>query len=155
MSGKTGTPLQVALRYLGFRARTEAEIRKKLERSGFAAEPIAMTLEQLRSYGYVNDEGLARDWTQSRAVRLGYGPRLVEQELGRRGVEPAVIERVVRETFDGGKERERARALIEARFGGEGLGSIKTLQRAQTLLARRGYHRSIIEEVLEPHCAPC
>lgn len=153
MSGKTGTPLQIALRYLGFRARTEAEVRKKLESSGFAEQSITTTLEQLSSYGYVNDEGLARDWTQGRAVQLGHGPGLVQRELARRGVEPPVIERVIREAFDGGKEFERARALIEARFGREDLGSIKTLQRAQALLARRGYRRSIIEEVLEPHCA--
>lgn len=145
-------PLQVALKYLSARARTESEVRQKLENSGFSKAHITAALEQLRSYGYVNDEAFARDWARSRIAHLGYGPRLVEQELSRRGVEPTVIERVLHETCDRGKELEQAKALLERRFGLDDLSSGKTLQRAEALLARRGYHRSVIEDVLAPYC---
>lgn len=145
-------PLQAALKYLSARARTESEVRKKLETSGYSKVHITATLEQLRSYGYVDDEAFARDWAQSRMAHLGYGPRLLKQELCRRGVESAVVDQILRETFDRSKELEQAKALLEQRFGREDLSSGKTLQRAGALLARRGYHRSVIEDVLAPHC---
>lgn len=151
MSRKEASPLQVALRYLGFRARTEWELRKKLETSGFSGKDVHATLETLRRYKYVNDEELARDQALDRVVRRGAGPLLVEQELRRRGVEMHVIERVLAEAFGPGEELRRAKECIEKRFGRGGLNSVNVLKRAQSLLVRRGYHPPVVEEVLSPY----
>lgn len=151
MSRKELSPLQAALRYLSFRARTECEVRRKLETSGFSDEQIHTTLETLKLYKYVNDEALARDWARDHALRRGCGPLWVAQELSRRGVETPLLERIIAEAFGPGEELERARQCIEKHFDRKSLSSLKVLKRAHALLARRGYNPSVIEEALSPY----
>lgn len=142
------TPLRSALRYLGFRPRTEWEVGQKLMASGFSQEQANSTLEELKSRNLVNDESFARDWTQLKTAERGYGPLFVKRELHRRGVAHAVIQRIISETFGDGHEFEQAKQIVGRRFGGDDLSDPKTLKRAQAFLLRRGYHSSVIADVL-------
>ena len=142
------TPLQCALKYLAFRSRTESEVHQKLVASGFSEEEARSALTELKSHNLLNDESLASDWTQLKAKERGYGPLFVERELLRRGVAMTIIERVLSETFGEGQEVERAAELVSRRFEEADLSDIKTLKRAEALLIRRGYSRSVITAVL-------
>jgi len=116
--------------------------------SGFSPEQVNSTLEELKSRNLVNDESFARDWTQLKTVERGYGPLFVERELQRRGVGQTIIQRIISETFGDGHEFEQATQIIGRRFGADDLSDPKTLKRAQALLLRRGYHSSVIADVL-------
>ena len=148
MSRNGPTPSQCALKYLGFRSRTELEVRHKLTASGFSEEEIKATLEELKSHNLLNDETLARDWTQLKTLERGYGPLFVEQELHRRGVATAIIERIIFETFGEGQEVTRAAEIVGRQFEETDLTDIKMLKRVEALLIRRGYNRSVIATVL-------
>lgn len=142
------TPIQCALRYIGFRGRTESEVHNKLVAAGFSAAQIRSTLAKLKTQNLINDDALARDWTQLKSIERGYGPLFVERELRRRGVAMTIIERVIAETFGDGQEVQRAAKMVGRRFEEADLSDLKTLKRAEALLMRRGYTRSAITSVL-------
>ena len=140
--------LKAALRFLGRRARSEAEITEHLKRQGYTPALATPTLEQLRRARYAGDAGFARDWTRSRADGRGYGPRRIEQELRAKGIHEPLILDVLRETFGGNNERERARLVLEKHFQRETLDDTKILRRAAAFLQRRGYSETAILDLL-------
>lgn len=140
--------LKRALKFLGYRPRSEKEVRTKLTRLTFSQETIEATLKRLRSLDLLNDEAFARDWASARVEGRGYGPLRIERELRQKGIAKALVNQVVRETFKQQEGKERARALLERRFRGQDLNDRKILQRAVAFLQRRGYRNSVIAEVL-------
>ncbi|MBI4490663.1 MAG: regulatory protein RecX [Deltaproteobacteria bacterium] len=148
-SGSPEEPLKRAFKFLGYRARSESEVRAKLTELGFPQKIIETTLEKLRSLNLLNDEAFARNWAQTRAESRGYGPLRIERELRGKGVAKVLIDRIVPETFGQEGGRERARALLEKRFKGKDLGDQRILHRAVGFLQRQGYRDSVIAEVLK------
>ncbi len=87
--------LRTALDYLGYRARTEHEIRQKLLRSEFDEAVAARTVARLHELGYLDDAAYARAYVEARFRSRGYGPQRLRTELLRRGVAPPLIEAVL------------------------------------------------------------
>jgi regulatory protein len=137
-----------ALKFLGYRARSEAEVRTKLIQAGFLPKIIEPTLEKLRSLKLLDDEDFARSFTQARIEDRGYGPLRLERELRLKGIAKTLVGRILDETFARHGGKERARALVERRFRGKDLTDAKTLRRAISFLQRRGYRDSVIGEIL-------
>ena len=137
-----------AVKYLAYRARSEAELRTRLARAGFAPAAIAPVLEKLRALKFLDDEAFARGFARARIEDRGYGPLRLERELRQKGVAPALVGRILDEAFDKHQGKERAKALLEKRFRGKDLGERKTLYRAISFLRRRGYRDSVIAEII-------
>lgn len=136
------------MRFLSTRPRSEAEVRNRLARSGFAAQVTERTLQKLRALNYLNDETFARNWAQGRTERRRFGPRRIEAELRQRGIAIPLIRDVLRETFAAGGEEENAKRLLERKFGRQNLEDPKLLRRAIAFLQRRGYGQRVIVELL-------
>ena len=143
--------LKTALRFLGPRARSEAEINEHLRSKGYSAARSLQTLAKLRASRYTGDQSFARDWARSRADARGYGPIKIEQELRAKGVDESVILAALRETFAGSYETHKAQESLRKQFGSENLQDPKTLRRAAAFLQRRGYSETVILDVLRPH----
>lgn len=141
--------LKRAYKFLSYRPRSEAEVRAKLSQLGFPHKSIDTTLEKLRSLKLLDDESFARGWVRARAEGRGYGPLRIERELRQKGIARSVIQEVVRETFGRNEGKEKARGLLEKRFRGKDLGDRKILNRAVAFLQRRGYHSSVIAELVK------
>ena len=137
-----------ALRYLGYRARSAAEVKNFLRRRGVADSVVDATVAKLTGFNFINDESFARNWALSRAQSQGYGPRKIEQELRTKGVVDAVIGKVVKEIFDQEDEEKRARKILEKKFSGEILQEPRALRRAVAFLQRRGYSSRVIFTLL-------
>ena len=146
--GSQEEALNLALKFLGYRARSEAEVRAKLTQSEFAPKIVEPTLEKLRALKLLDDEAFARSFAQARIENRGYGPLRLERELRLKGVAKAVVGRILDETFAKHGGKERARALVDKRFRGKDLKDAKTLRRAISFLQRRGYRDSVIGEIL-------
>jgi regulatory protein len=74
-----------ALHFLGYRPRSESEVRVRLTRRGFAKTEIDAVLVKLREQGLVDDAGFAGFWTENRRE---FSPRsrfLTRLELRRKG----------------------------------------------------------------------
>jgi regulatory protein len=137
-----------ALNFLGYRARSEAEVRTKLTQSGFSSKIVQPTLEKLRSLKLLDDEAFARSFAQTRIEDRGYGPLRLERELRLKGIAKTLVGRILDESFARHGGRERARALVERRFRGKDLTDAKTLRRAISFLQRRGYRDAVIAEIV-------
>jgi regulatory protein len=140
--------LKQAIKFLGYRARSEAEVKTKLAQSGFPSKIIEPTLGKLRSLKLLDDEAFARSFAQARIEDRGYGPLRLERELRRKGIANSIISRLLDESFAQNGGRERARALLEKTFRGQDLSDVKALRRAVGFLQRRGYRDSVIAEIL-------
>ena len=71
----------VAFRFLGYSARTRAEIEQRLSRDEFPDEIVAQVVRELEADGYLDDAGFARRWVEDRADRKRYGRARLASEL--------------------------------------------------------------------------
>lgn len=79
-----------AIKLLGARDHSSAELARKLGDRDVAPELIDSTLQELREANYVNDERYALTYVEQRMAR-GYGPRAIESKLHERGIESALV----------------------------------------------------------------
>jgi regulatory protein len=136
-----------ALRLLTTRARTRAELRRRLEERGFEAAAVAETLERLERVGLVDDAALAAAVAEGRAER-GLDAPAIAAELRDRGVDPAVAERAVQAAVPAEDRADRCRQVAQARLAQlAGLPAPTQLRRLGAYLARRGYPPDLAETV--------
>jgi regulatory protein len=133
-------PYQRAVRLLGFRAHSEADLRQKLLRRGCEADGVEATLTRLRGEGYLDDDAYARDLAARRSA--GRGSALIAAELTARGVHREVAERALREL---GRDRqvETARRLVERSAGLEP-------NRLAARMQRKGFAAEVIRAAMAP-----
>ncbi|MGH7545420.1 MAG: regulatory protein RecX, partial [Gemmatimonadota bacterium] len=78
---ETETAMERALQFLSHRARTRAEVRRRLERAAFPDEVIERVLQRLLESGLVDDEGFAAIFVRDRLALRPTGVRLLVDEL--------------------------------------------------------------------------
>lgn len=140
-----------ALHYLGYRARTEHEVRQKLRRSGFGEEVVERVVERLHSLEYLDDDAYARDYVRARFSNKGYGPRRIRSELVRRGVGRRLIDTALEEVFRSADTHAAAREQAEKRWprlAGEA-DPYKRRKKLSSFLLRRGFSYDTIARVVE------
>jgi regulatory protein len=87
--GRTPTPvapIDVALRYLAQRPRSEQEVRRRLRRAGVAEDAVEGVLLQLQQHGLVDDAAFAQYWLEQRQTFRPRGARLLRAELRQHGI---------------------------------------------------------------------
>jgi regulatory protein len=80
-----------ALDFLAVRPRSAWEVRDRLRRKAVPEDDIPRVIERLERAGYLDDAAFARFWIEERARSSPRGPRLLQQELRRKGVSGPVI----------------------------------------------------------------
>ena len=96
-----------ALRILGYRFNSEAELRRKLAAKRFDEATIAATLARLREEKWLDDERFAAAFVRTRVLK-GIGRLRIRGELRAAGISEEAAERALRENTDGEEERLRA-----------------------------------------------
>jgi regulatory protein len=86
---------QSALHFLGFRNRTEYEIKINLSGKGFEEKEIRQVIDNLKTLGYLNEETFAREWVESRSTSKPRGRRLLEYELQQKKISPEKIDQAL------------------------------------------------------------
>lgn len=136
--------LQYAIRALSARALTEHELTKKLRHRKVTTADIAIILERLREFRFVNDNAIATRAAED--TTLGrYG---VKRKLLARGINQHLVEDVLQHR-DQSEDLEAALGLLEKyqnRFVGE-----RAEQKAIAFFMRRGFSFSVIKTALEQH----
>lgn len=147
----------VALRFLGYSARSRSEMQKRLERDEFTPEVIAAVLAEMEAHNWVNDAQFARDWVEDRADRKKYGKSRLAAELRRKGVDKDEVTAALGAVNEE-DELERARAAAASKWkldasetDREAIEAEK--RRVAGFLQRRGFGWSIITKVLAEHTA--
>ena len=89
--------LEAAARFLEPRARSVAEVRRRLTGAGYRPELVDGAIERLLELGMLDDEAFARAWVESRDRARPRGERAIRQELGLKGVDRSTIDLVLAE----------------------------------------------------------
>lgn len=100
-----------ALRLLGYRDRSIAELRRKLGDAGYPPVVVDATVGRLRELDLLDDARFALLWARSRSS-AGYGRRRVARELADKGVTQAIAAEALDEVFDTDDQVARARQLL-------------------------------------------
>jgi regulatory protein len=150
VAGERPIAMGRAFNLLGYRARSEAELRERLRRYGYAEETVESVVDRLGELGYVDDAEFARSKAHEKARR--YGPRRVSVELRKSGVGEDLAREVVEEEFAGRSEVEEARAAAARRYNGR--GSDAEARRVYGFLVRRGYSSEVCSQVAREYREP-
>jgi regulatory protein len=141
--------LALALRHLGRRERTEAEMRELLRRAGVGGEESDGVIEELVALGYLDDARYARLFVEDRRHLDGWGRARIARALRARGIEPELIGSALAEP-DQRAELDRALALLGERFPGNAL-DVRDRRRAFGVLLRRGFDSELALEAIGRH----
>ena len=150
VAGERPIAMGRALNLLGYRARSEAEIRDRLRRYGYAQETIEGVVLRLRELDYLDDAEFARSKAREKGRR--YGPRRVSAELKKSGVAEALAREVVEEEFAGRSEVREARSAAAQRYNGRGTDA--EARRVYGFLVRRGYSAEVCAQVAREYREP-
>ncbi len=135
-----------ALRLLSIRSRSRHELETAL--AGMQIEPAVTSgiLEELRELGLVDDARFAREFTDSRVEIKQLGPHRLKFELRKFGVSPAIVDRVLHETFPSGRQEELAWQIVRKKLGSREPGE-KDVRRINDLLKRKGFDFGVASRV--------
>jgi len=141
--------LQLALRELGARERTQHELRVFLVRRGVAGDVVDDVTAALRAEGLVDDAGYARRFAEDRRLLDRWGNERIARDLIRRGIERELVD----EALAGhGPDEELAVAIelldrcFPLPFDGD-----RERDKAWRMLVRRGYEPELAYSAVRAH----
>ena len=138
--------LNAATHFLGYRLRSEFEVRERLQRRGFDDNTVEGVIAKLKEQGLVDDVAFAQFWKENRD---SFSPRsqwLTKLELRQKGVTDDIIDQVI-ETIDDDDNAYRAalskaRSLPRSDYRG-------FRRRLGEYLKRRGFGYGVINHTIE------
>lgn len=140
-----------ALRFLAYRARSEAEVGRRLSRQRYSPEVVQRVIETLRQQRYLDDGCFAREWRDHREQHHPRAQRMVQQELRGLGVPGAVI----LESLEGFNDAANARAAglkLALKLANRNLPDEELRRRLSSLLRRRGFGHGLVQDTVERLC---
>ena len=138
--------LNAAIHYLGYRPRSEFEIKERLRRRGFDDNTIESVIAKLREQGLVDDAVFARFWQENRD---SFSPRsqwLTKLELRQKGVTDDIIAQVI-DAIDDEDSAYRAALSKAQRLSQVDYQSFR--RRLGEYLKRRGFGYGVINHTIE------
>lgn len=92
--------MDLAINYLSFRPRSQAEVRRHLLHKSIAPEIVETVLERLRQLEYIDDRAFASFWVENREQFKPRGSQGLRSELRMKGIEREIVEEVVSDEND-------------------------------------------------------
>ncbi|XP_010465150.1 PREDICTED: uncharacterized protein LOC104745568 isoform X2 [Camelina sativa] len=95
-----------AIRYLGLRAYSAAELKKKLIGKKYPLEIVDRVINDFQIRGFINDSLYAESFARSRWSSLSWGPRRIKQALFKKGISNEDSETAIKMVFEKGQCKE-------------------------------------------------
>ena len=157
LAGEPELTVAAALRYLGRREYSAAELRQRLANRGATAADIESTLEYVRERGYQNDARAGECHIRRRIQYTPRGRALVRQELMELGITSELCTALMDEHYPPELEQELLRRLLakESLAEAQEFETFATQKRRllRDKLARRmlakGFRQSLVIEMLQ------
>ncbi len=141
-----------AYRYLGYRSRTEKEMRsylaKKIQTYGFSPEKEEEIVTLLKNDDYLNDLSFIEEFIRARSTSKPKGEYALRQELLQKGIAPSLID----EYFSSHTlpESELAdKALTRIWYRIKNLETSIRRKKSTDFLRRRGFSYDVIQKTIE------
>lgn len=146
-----------AVKALGRHMRTEAELRRLMQRRVEPGERgesvIAAVLARLRERGYLNDAAFAETYARLRKENQKLGARRVRQDLRQKGVRPDLIARTIDAGYAQTNEETLAREHLERKRIVKPQNEKETARVMRRLVAA-GFSTGVIYKILRQWDVP-
>ncbi|NLM45462.1 MAG: regulatory protein RecX [Firmicutes bacterium] len=119
---------EIAYRMLAGKARTEKQVRDRLQQKGIAPEAAEAVIRELLELGYVDDRKFAREYIAWRLEGKPLGPCRMRAALLAAGVERKVADEELAAVFTSGVEDEQADRCLSRLLTGKGRDGRKLLK---------------------------
>ena len=129
--------VELALRHLNRRDRTEAELRRHLAAKDVGERAAEAAIAEVARMGYLDDGRYARTFAEDRRTLDAWGAERIERRLLQLGVDRELVAAAIG-ARDGDEELEAALELLRRRFGAAPTGE-RERERALAMLVRKGY----------------
>lgn len=137
---------QRAVKFLGYRPRSENEIRQHLQKHATPEPILAATLDKLRTNGLLDDQQFANAWVENRNTFRPRGARALRMELKQKGL----ADRAIAQALEGLDEFPLALQAAEKQAAKlRGLDETARKQKLYGFLARRGFSYETIAEAVQ------
>ena len=149
--------LNAAVRFLEARARSVAEVRRRLRDAGYRVVLVDGAIARLLDLGMLDDEAFARGWVESRDRARPRGEIALRRELALKGVDRIVVDGILEErrseageAGSADRDADAADRLIEkhSRTLARVPDPRVRRQRAYALLARNGFDPDTCREAV-------
>ncbi|MHC4459596.1 MAG: RecX family transcriptional regulator [Planctomycetota bacterium] len=131
---------RAAIYFLAYRARSQTETERHLNRKGFSSEIVNQTIERLRSQKYLDDLEFSQARIKSRMRRKPASKSVLRFELNQKGIDEKIIEKVLVDVDNG----ELARNCVEKKLRLWGnLGRKDFKKKILNYLKRRGFNYEV------------
>lgn len=142
-----------AYKFLGYKARSEKEVRDKLIKENYPQEIIDRIIELFKHYNYINDENYTKAYINNRIKFKPRAKRMLKYELVQKGVDNDIIENIIdNSNID---ETDIAINLLQKKLKNKKDIEPKEKQRIYNYMLRRGFDYETInkafKEVLNLH----
>lgn len=138
-----------ALNYLNYGLRSEKEVCDDLIKHEITFATAQAVVDKLKTQNYINDTTYAESYTRTGANLGGKGPRVITQELKKRGISDETISHSLEEySFD--QMLENGLALAEKVLKRTTRSSSReTKNKIKQNLMQKGFSSDVIQEVLQ------
>lgn len=137
---------EAAVIFLGYRDRSEKELRDKLRSKEYGEGVINEVMQRLESCGYVDDRDFAREVLASQQIK-GKGRRAAQVKLRQLGVADEIVEEALQEAYPEADELATAVAWLKSRR--LDLSDRDQQQRVIRRLVARGFSYQTAREALD------
>ncbi len=139
---------QYALKLLGYRGRSEKELKDRMTGKGFSDTLISSTIDHLRKLGFVNDVSLAESLKREATANKFFSRNSARRYMLNRGISRDIIHTVCGQ--DGEEDLQNAQRYIEKKFRVlKSFPPATVKRRLYAQLLRRGYSPETISTVLK------
>lgn len=137
-----------AFHFIGYKARTEKEIRLKLSQE-FNNEVVENVVSLLKRYNYINDSEFTVKYINDRVNISNYGKRRIKMELSNKGIASDIIAEAF-SSFEFDEETVITK-LIEKKLKNSTAIDFKKKQKLFNFLVNRGFDFEEIKKVLDTY----
>lgn len=125
--------------------RTRAELKKKLEQSGYPTKAVEEALEYVESFHYIDDVRYAARYIEFQKSKKGKAR--LKMELLQKGISAEIVTRAMEEAEEQMDAKETIRRILRSKRKGEGPLEEKEKQRLYGFFMRKGFSSSEILSV--------
>ena len=134
-----------AIRFLGFRPRSQMEVKDHLRNKKYSQTVINYVLNRLLAEQYLDDEAFARFWLENRERFRPRGEHALRYELKQKGIADQVIDTVLADL----DEEESAWVAVESKLNRwKNLEEKDFKQKASSFLSRRGFNYEVVRNIV-------
>ena len=134
-----------ALNYLGFRMRSEGEVRQKLKDKEFGEAVIDEAVKKLYSHNFLDDRAFSEALMQTQMKTGKKGPRAIQQDMQKKGIDKQ-MQKDVLDSYSEEEQLEIAKGLAEKIAAKEKMKTPSQIQqKISDTLMRKGYNYSLIK----------